>query len=451
MNQEFGHREVTAKGLARHGGAPNHALIMTCARKTDGRGARTVTSGVMSNRILIVDRDAEGSDSNGRIAAACGYTVATATSAGQFLQYLHLWRPTDILLDLHMQETDGSAMLRHLWEAKSDARIVIVGRAAEQAMLEIARRLGMAHGLTIAGVMFKPIHPGELRAMLEGLREDAQWLTEAAVESAIANDELFLEYQPKIALRSGLVEGVEALVRWRHPRRGLVSPGEFIPFVERTELMGRLTGRVLNGALRQLKAWMAMGIELDMAINLSARDLRDPRFADTVSQACLELGIPPGMVTFELTESAVIDDPANAVAVLGRLRDNGVRLAIDDFGTGYSALGQLRRLPFSQIKIDRSLVGECHRSRDSAAIIVMIVGLARSLGLTSVAEGVENEAELKTVTRLGCDCAQGHVIAPPLPACEFAAWLNDRQKVPDAGSSAKRLTAPGMLPAPHSV
>ncbi|HWA41671.1 MAG TPA: EAL domain-containing protein [Hypericibacter adhaerens] len=392
-----------------------------------------------SNRLLILDPDSGSGDTVATAAAAAGYETASARSVGQFLQYLQLWQPAFVMLDIGPQTDESMALLRHLWEVRSPALVVLMGRVADQSRLHILQHIGASHGLTMAGLMFKPLHQSELDRTLAGLRDDRHWLTEAAVMQALDQDEFLLEYQPLTDVRSGHIRSLESLIRWRHPQRGRIGPDQFIPFVEANRVIGPVTQWVAETAIAQLGAWSEMGLELNIAINASARNLSDDSLAETILAACERAGIPPERVTLEITETAAMERFEDAVATLSRLRASGMHLAIDDFGTGYSSLAQLRRLPFSQIKIDRSLVTNCQQSHSALQIISTVVDLARSLGLRCIAEGVETKEDFDAVGNLGCDVAQGYLISRPLPADQLPPWLADWPVIPGPRRSVELL------------
>ena len=245
---------------------------------------------------------------------------------------------------------------------------------------------------------------------------------------ALDNDELTLYYQPQLDLASGRVRSVEALVRWRHPARGLVLPDEFIPLAERTGLIRPLTLQVLDMTVRQWAEWRRQGRNLEVSANLSARNLHDPDLAHEVSRLLWKGKIPPGQLTLEITESAVMGDPGRALDLLPRLRGMGLRLSIDDFGTGYSSLAYLKQMPVGQVKVDRSFVTHVHQDATDAAIVRGTIDLAHNLGLEVVAEGVETAQACETVRSLGCDVAQGWWLSKPLPAAQLTAWLDSRQE-----------------------
>lgn len=243
------------------------------------------------------------------------------------------------------------------------------------------------------------------------------------LRAAIDSGDLILFYQPKVNLATGKVMGVEALVRWRHPRHGLMFPDSFIPLAEQIGLINPLTYWVVREALRQCRIWHEKGIMLSIAVNLSARNLLDIQFPfhiDAVfSGACKQAN----SLTLEITETAVMADPARALAALVSLREMGVKLSIDDFGTGYSSLSYLKQLPVDELKIDKSFVMGMAVDDNDSVIVRSTIDLAHNIGLTIVAEGVEDKATYDLLARLGCDVAQGYYISRPVPAEEFERWL----------------------------
>ncbi len=234
--------------------------------------------------------------------------------------------------------------------------------------------------------------------------------TETALHRALDHDELLLFYQPQHDMRSGAVTGVEALVRWQHPERGLVAPAEFIPAAEETGLIHRLGAWVIREACRQSVAWDG---RLTMSINLSPRQVLHPDLVRSVARLVHDSGADPTRLCFEITETAVLDDVDAATAVLEELKGLGATLAIDDFGTGYSSLKALQQFPFDVVKIDRSFVAGMATSTQEAAIVAAIISLAQALGLKTVAEGIETIGHLEGLRRLGCDLGQGYYFARP--------------------------------------
>ncbi|MDT7715529.1 MAG: hypothetical protein QOH09_1521 [Pseudonocardiales bacterium] len=243
---------------------------------------------------------------------------------------------------------------------------------------------------------------------------------------ALDTGQVDVHFQPQLALPTRQVIGVEALVRWHHPEFGMVDPGEFVTLVETTGLIDPLTEYVLDRSLAQCRSWLDRGLSLSVSVNLSVRNLAETGFPRRVTDALTRHRVPPALLSFELTESAVMSDPERALPVLRELHGLGVRIAVDDFGTGYSSLAYLRRLPVDEVKIDKSFVMGLSSDLGDLAVVRAIVDLGHSLGLIVVAEGVEQDATRDQLLEMGCDVAQGFLISRPLGADRFDAWLAAR-------------------------
>ena len=267
-------------------------------------------------------------------------------------------------------------------------------------------------------------------------------------ERALINNRLHLAYQPKISLTDGTLKRVEALVRWDDPVLGSVPPSRFVPLAERHGLIDPLTQWGLRCALRQWREWHAAGIDICLAFNISAVSLDQLDFPDLVERLCRALEVPTERLVLELTEGAT-QPLIKLMDTLTRFRIKGIGLAIDDFGTGYSSLMQLRQLPFTELKIDRFFLTDMIASADSRLIVKTMIDLAHGLGLTATAEGVETEEQLLLLRELGCDVAQGYLIATPLPPEELADWSARWSKrwkkiiSPPAATPRKRVRAHG--------
>jgi diguanylate cyclase (GGDEF)-like protein/PAS domain S-box-containing protein len=242
---------------------------------------------------------------------------------------------------------------------------------------------------------------------------------EGALRRALAAGEFTLAYQPVVRVADSSVVGCEALLRWRHPTRGLVSPGEFIPLAEETGLIVPIGAWVLREALGQLRAWHAEGRDLSLGVNVSARQLMAPDLVETVRAAITDTGVDPQRVHLEITESVLMDDVEHSIETLNQLRELGIHFAVDDFGTGYSSLSYLKRLPIDTLKIDQSFVRGLGVAENDSSIVRAIVGMGRALGLDLLAEGVEEAAQLGELRDLGCDVAQGFLWSPAVPAADF--------------------------------
>ncbi|HKG14339.1 MAG TPA: EAL domain-containing protein, partial [Pyrinomonadaceae bacterium] len=259
--------------------------------------------------------------------------------------------------------------------------------------------------------------------------------------AALERGEFLLHYQPKVDMRSGQIVGMEALVRWRHPTKGLVMPSEFIPFAEETGLIVPLGMWVLNEACRQMRAWQKLGLadeRVTISVNLSSRQFSQADLIDQVSSVLRDTGLPSSNLKLEITESMVMENIDTAIQMLAQLRNLGVGLSIDDFGTGYSSLSYLHRFPIDTLKIDRSFVTQMTDNTENAEIVRTIVTLARSLGMNVIAEGVETGAQLMQLRDLGCDFGQGYLFSKAVGApaalellakSEFANLLKAREDV----------------------
>ncbi len=382
-------------------------------------------------RILIIDDEAEIGRFIARIATRNGYQSFATVDVDELRQHVRNWQPTHIVLDLHMPEADGVELLRFLAAERCQARIVIAS-GFDPKVIDSARQLGLERGLTIVAAVQKPIRAEALATLLNDIKSDSGWLTEQVLQKAVANEEFGLVFQPKVKLDPKNtprpwreVSGFEALVRWNHPDRGLVSPADFIPVAESLGMIDKVTQAVFTLATRQIQAWNAKGLSLSVAINVSAEDLYDVSFVDALAKHCREIGVSPSQIVIELTETAAMRDVTQAMDILTRLRIKGFQLAMDDFGTGYSSLVQLQRMPFSELKIDQAFIRQFASSEQSRVIVKTMIDMAHNLGLTAVAEGVESEDVLRALADLKCDVAQGYVIARPLAPDAEEGWLSE--------------------------
>jgi diguanylate cyclase (GGDEF)-like protein len=251
----------------------------------------------------------------------------------------------------------------------------------------------------------------------------------ADLRRALAAGEMVLHYQPQVDIASGQLVGTEALLRWNHPTRGLVPPLEFIPLAEESGLIVEFTPWVIEEALRQTRAWNAAGLDLRISVNVAMRNLRDPAFLEVVAALVHASGVPPKVLTLEITEGTTMLEPQRTLQVLGQIREVGIAVAVDDFGTGYSSLGYLSRLPVDELKIDKSFVMELQRN-GNRAIVRAVVELASAFDLRVVAEGVKDATTWDAVAALGCNLAQGYYLSPALPPQPLAAWARARQRQP---------------------
>ncbi len=247
----------------------------------------------------------------------------------------------------------------------------------------------------------------------------------AELRQAIEQGELALDYQPKVRFATGTDARVEALVRWHHPRLGLLAPDRFVPLAEQTGLIRPLTRWVLDDALRQCCAWHAAGLRISVAVNLSVHNLQDPHFVALVRSLIRRSQVEPSWLRVEITESVLMADPVQASHTISGLQALGLRLSIDDFGTGYSSLSYLTRLPVDEVKIDKSFVAGMASNQNDAIIVRSTIDLAHNLGLKAVAEGVESQHVWDMLAGLGCDSAQGYYMGRPMPPPELEEWVRE--------------------------
>jgi len=372
------------------------------------------------NRLLVIDDEPLTASVVGKVARTLGFDVITTDVPSDLRTRLRSWQPSAIVLDLMMPGLDGFEVLAILKEEGSTARILIVS-GVDYPMIEAARNLATRYGLRIAGVLSKPFDLDALSGLLRAALSDSEQVSAATLTRALENNELYLEFQPKIDLRTLRPTSVEALLRWRHPHFGIVPPTAFLPLVEQQDLIAAMATWVIRAALGQKHRWAQEGLDLDMAINLSARDFAAVDIGNAIENCCAELGMKVSGITLEITESAATVNPRRIAAVAQRLP--GIRLSLDDLGTGYSSLIQLRQLPFSEVKIDQSFVKDCTASKEDMIVVRALVDLAHQLGHRVIAEGVESAETLQALTEADCDGAQGYWVSAALPADRIPGWV----------------------------
>lgn len=246
---------------------------------------------------------------------------------------------------------------------------------------------------------------------------------------AIEKNDLTLFYQPKVSIKTNELYGAEALARWYHPIHGFIAPDEFVPMAERTRMIKQLTQWVLKRAFKDCAMWHEQGLNIKISVNLSTRDLHDPDLPDLIAGIAASSGIKPEWIILEITESAVMNEPENALAIINRLHDMGYQFSIDDFGTGYSSLAYLKKLPLAELKIDKSFVMDLMNSDNDMAIVKAIINLAHNLGLSVTAEGVETEAVLTKLKEYNCDIVQGYYFSKPLSVKDFNDWAVQSKQI----------------------
>lgn len=406
-------------------------------------------------RLLILDDDPLTGQTIANIATMAGVDARYVDEPSVFFQQVKQWQPDFIALDLIMPAMDGVQVMIELARLNCHAEIIISSGVGGR-VLDAAARSAAEHGLNIAGVLAKPFSPARLRALLNhettadgqspalpvGHGSAAQAapkpesITHKDLLDALEQKQITLVYQPKINCRTGLLTGFEALARWTHPALGPVGPDRFIPLAERYGLIDQLTESVMVQSLRwisQLPTQLDESADFDylrrrlreitVSINISASSLNNIDLFERMDEYCQSMGIRPDRLIFELTESCAMEDPISSLDILTRLRMKGFHLSIDDFGTGYSSMLQLARLPFSEIKIDKSFVMTAAESKESRTVIKTIIDLGHGLGLYTSAEGIESDETLEYLRSIGCDLAQGYAIARPMSPEAVLDWL----------------------------
>lgn len=357
--------------------------------------------------------------------------VHTAGNGAQVMSMLEAGGDYDVILsDLNMPEMDGIELMRHLADRDYPGGVILL-TGEHPKILQTAHSLAKAHDLRLLGVLQKPFERETLFQLLNGfITDDAEGgrpeqapdVSADELREGIAAGQVFPYFQPRVAVASRRVIGVEALARWQHPDLGMIMPDVFIPLSERHGMIRELSQVMLLSAIRQAAAWQAVGMRLNLAVNMTVEDMQDVSIPDRLAGMAQRYGMSLSSLVLELTESQLMEKLHLTLDTLIRLRLKGVTLAVDDFGTGYSNLGQIKRAPFGALKIDRSFVRDGARDEEGRAILEASVLMGRRLGLIVVAEGVETEEEWALVKELGVDEVQGFLIARPMPAEAFREW-----------------------------
>lgn len=386
-----------------------------------------------TRRVLIVDDDQLQQVTLTRRLRALGIPSDGATTLAQAAGHLVATRYDAVLLDLSLGESDGISLLQAVRDSVSDPVVVIVS-GLEDRVRAASFRLAEGLGLRVAGPLRKPVTQDDLRRILDdlpsrlpGALAAEQWAPNAAdLAEALRLEAIGVQYQPKVSLADGRVVGVEALARWLTDAMVPVPPDVFIPLAERSDLIVPLTFHVLRESLRTCRTWRKRHPDCTVAVNISPLVLANPALPDQIDRLLHETGLGPGALVAEITESTVIEHPLIAAEVLTRLRIKGISLSIDDFGTGHSSLLSLLKLPFSELKIDKSFVGPCDIDPEAWKITRATISMARELGLTVVAEGVETQVIAEMLRKAGCHVGQGWLFARAMAARELGPWLDHK-------------------------
>lgn len=379
--------------------------------------------------IYLIDDEIEMLEMLSDVIEMMGFVAQPYSRAGHFFEQVNTFEENSILvLDLNMPDMDGIEVIRRLSTMSSPPALILMS-GHDSGVLHAAEKLGRARSLDIIAYIGKPINLEKFQALLSSTTSDkstapliASTDTEPSFEElqwAISHEQLILHYQPQINISTGGIIGVEALVRWQHPERGVINPDRFIPLAEKKGLIGSITHWVIEHAVKQKQRWHEQGLDLLVSVNISAVDITSLTLPEQLANLLDNNQLDPTTLMLEVTESALMGELVTSLDTLTRLRLKGVGLSIDDFGTGYSSLSQLHRVPFTELKIDRSFVANVNTDEEAKAIVKTCIVLGHELNMQVVAEGVETQEQAEILTLLGCDVGQGYFYSKPVIAEEI--------------------------------
>lgn len=404
-----------------------HSETTSVVMPHEGAGADPLLSAC---RLLILDDDPLVGNTISAMAKSIGAATQYTDSPEAFLHRVESWHPTHIALDLMMPKVDGVSIMQQLGAARCGAKLLIIS-GVDGRILDAAQRSARQHGLALVGALSKPFTKTALATLLcvpgsdvaRSTRPDtAAPVSAADLDQALQARAIGPAFQPKVRCRDGGLVGFEALARWWRDGRIVCGPDVFVPLAERSGQADALTAVMVEQSL----SWLATNFanaDCTIAINVPADCLRRPQLIGMLEHSCDRFEISPARVVIEITESGAIDEQVDVLDTLTKLRLLGMQLSIDDFGVGFSSLVQLARLPFSEVKIDRSFVSGLCYSREAQAIVSAIIGMAEGLGMSTVAEGVEDLDTYLRLRELGCTAAQGYFIGRPMSESKAVEWL----------------------------
>ena len=390
--------------------------------------------------IYLLDDEEALVELHSEIAELAGFNAQGYTRAIQFFEQVVDFETGSVMvLDLHMPEMDGIEVMRRLAQMSNTPALILIS-GHDAGVLRSAEKLCRAHGLEVIGSFRKPMSLDTLLQLFEQhipednrQKQNNSYPVEAEVtltelQQAIRNEQLVLYFQPQIEIATGILSGIEALVRWQHPEQGLIYPDRFIPLAEQNGLMSELTHWVIEQTVKQEQLWQQAGLTTSLSVNISALDIIGLKLPEQLAELLENNKLSPTHLTLEITESALMGELVTSLDILTRLRLKGIRLSIDDFGTGYSSLSLLHRVPFTELKIDRSFISNMSEDNEARAIVKTCILLGHELNMRVVAEGVETEEHFDLLKQMGCDLAQGNFIARPMPGSELIAWTKTRKE-----------------------
>lgn len=386
----------------------------------------------MKPKLYVLDDDEQYAKLLVEVASTAGWNACHELSPTDFIETKYEAQGV-LVLDLDMPEMDGIEVIRSLARHNSDLRIILIS-GFDPRVLHSAKQLAEAHDMQVIESLPKPVPINKFIETLSAANESFnnkkkapqinQPILAQELETALLTHQFVIHYQPQINMRTKALEGVESLVRWQHPKRGLLSPNEFIQLAEQSNLIDKLTEEVINLCIKQQQQWQQQDFDIAISINVSAENITSLSLPEKLKELTNEHSVNPEKITLELTESAVMSKLTSSLDVLNRLRMKGFSLSIDDFGTGYSSLTHLYQAPFTELKIDQHFVMNMSSDTEAQVIVKICIMLGKMLGMKLVAEGIETQQTWDMLEALGCDSAQGYFIARPMPADQLLKWVN---------------------------
>lgn len=389
--------------------------------------------------VYLIDDEPDLIDILSDVVALSGLEPRGFVRARTFFNQVTEFTPGSILiLDLQMPEIDGIEVMRHLAKVNNPPELILIS-GQDKSVLHAAENLAQAHQLVVLQTLVKPVqldclkqlldqHAPSLKPVQRGRAASTESeVTPAELRRALDNDELVLYYQPQVDFSPAGAPpaAAESLVRWLHPEKGLIYPDSFIPMAEKLGWMPDLTNAVINKTVAQQAEWQAAGLRIKVSVNISASDITSLVLPEKITVLLEASKLDPTLLTLEVTESELMGELVTSLDVLTRLRLKEIGLSIDDFGTGYSSMSQLYRVPFTELKIDRSFISKMAVDAEARVIVRACLLLAEQFHMRVVAEGVEDRETWDLLAELGCDSAQGYFIAKPMPAAELPQWFED--------------------------
>jgi EAL domain-containing protein (putative c-di-GMP-specific phosphodiesterase class I)/FixJ family two-component response regulator len=391
----------------------------------------------LKSTVYIIDDEPDMVDLMSEVVNLADLISQGFTQASVFFEQVTVFEKGAVLiLDLNMPEMDGIEVMRRLAGMDNPPALILVS-GHDAGVLHSAEKLCEAHKLNLIASLGKPLSLDHLSNLLKKYVNKISKVEHqlnnisdinilpSELEQGINNNELVLHYQPQVAVATGMLTGVEALVRWQHLKHGLIYPDLFIAMAEKNQLIGLLTQWVIREVVNQEKKWQEKGIALTVSVNISAENITSLALPEQLSKMLEDNQLDPNRLVLEVTESALMGELVTSLDILTRLRLKGLKLSIDDFGTGFSSLSQLHRVPFTELKIDRSFISNLTSDDVARAIVKTCIMLGHELNMKVVAEGVENEETLEQLRRMGCDVAQGYFISRPVTPDKLVVWLKN--------------------------